>query len=184
MERRRQIVSCARDLFEKQGLAKTSVRSITDQIGVTRTLFYHYFADKDELVGAVLDDYVAEFVEELRAWNEQRKEGDVEGSLDGLVDLLRNIVLENGTFRRALASHENAALYIAFVNRVAERMSSELVGTTMMDYGRHHTIEIDHVYETVYVLIIGITGYIRSHPDVGNDVLKDVIAQALHIERG
>ena len=183
MERRLQIVSCARDLFEKQGLSKTSVRSITDQLGVTRTLLYHYFADKDELVAAVLDDYVAEFVEELRAWNDQRDKQDVEGSLDGLVDLMRTIVLENGTFRRALASHENAALYIAFVNRVAERMSSELMSTTMMDYARTHEIEIDHVYETIYTLIVGITGYIRSHPDVGNDVLKDIIAQTLHFKR-
>lgn len=184
MDRREEIVACARELYEKQGLAKTTVRDITDALGVTRTLFYHYFPDKDAVTTAVLDDYVADFLEALRLWDENRHEGDIEHALSGVVKLLRAVVFENGSFRRALASYENASLYIAFLNRIAERVSAAFVETTVRDYRARHEVRIDHVQETFYVLIVGIAGYVRNHPDVSDDVLKDIIAQTLHMDRG
>lgn len=75
MDRRAEIIDCARELIEERGLAKTSVQGIAERMGVTRTLFYHYFPSKDELTSAVLDTYVGEFVEALRVWNESRVEG-------------------------------------------------------------------------------------------------------------
>ena len=93
-------------------------------------------------------------------------------------------VFEHDAFRRSLASRENAALYIDFVNRVADRISSYIVETTVQDYGARHQIRIDHVYETFYVLILGIVGYLRTHPEADDEVLKDLIAQTLHMDRG
>lgn len=180
--RRKEIVECARDLFEEQGLAKTSVRNITDRIGVTRTLFYHYFPDRDALVLAVLDSYVEDFLEALNIWNEGRRKGDVEDALDGVVRLLRTVVFENGSFRRALASNENASLYIEFLNRVAENLSRAFIETTMAN-GALKGSGIVYVEETFYVLIVGISGYMRSHPDADDEMLKDIIAQTLHLNR-
>lgn len=59
--RRDDIVEAARQLYEERGLSRTTVRAIAEHVGVTRTLFYHYFADKDAVTSAVLDDYVAAF---------------------------------------------------------------------------------------------------------------------------
>ena len=56
-------MAAARTLYEERGLSKTSVQDITDRVGVTRSLFYHYFADKEAVTSAVLDDYVADFIE-------------------------------------------------------------------------------------------------------------------------
>ena len=156
-ERRADIVAAARELYEEQGLSKTSVQDITNRMGVARSLFYHYFPDKEAVTSAVLDDYVADFIEATHYWNAQR---------------------------RSLASHENAALYIDFVNRVADRVATYIVDTTVRDYGALHEIRIEHVYETFYVLILGIVGYLRTHPDVDDEVLKDLIAQTLHMDRG
>ena len=33
------------------------------------------------------------------------------------------------------------------------------------------------------MLILGIVGYMRQHPEASDDVLKDIIAQTLHMER-
>ena len=33
------------------------------------------------------------------------------------------------------------------------------------------------------MLILGIVGYMRQHPEGSDDVLKDIIAQTLHFER-
>ena len=59
-ERRADIVAAARELYEEQGLSKTSVQDITNRMGVARSLFYHYFPDKEAVTSAVLDDYVAD----------------------------------------------------------------------------------------------------------------------------
>lgn len=182
--RRDDIVEAARQLYEEQGLSRTSVQAITDRVGVARSLFYHYFPDKNAVTSAVLDDYIADFLEALHIWNEERRTGDIEAALSSVVKILRLALFEHDSFRRSLASKENAALYLEFVNRVADRMATYIVQTTVRDYGELHEIKINHVYETFYILILGIVGYVRRHPDVDDEVLKDVIAQTLHMDRG
>lgn len=182
--RRAEIVAAARYLYEKKGLSHTSVQDITNHIGVTRTLFYHYFTDKDEVTLAVLDDYVADYLEALQYWNAQRKTGNIEHALDSLLKLVRQGIFQLDPFRRTMASSENAQLYLEFINRIADRTASYIVDTTVQDYGKLHTIRINHIYETFYMLILGVVGYLRTHPDVDDAVLKDVISQTLHMDRG
>ena len=157
MDRKLEIIQCARELIEERGLAKTSVAAITERMNVARTLFYHYFPSKEDLVAAVLDTYVDEFIASLKEWNAQRVEGDIEGALDTIVALIRDQLFDA------------SATYI--------------VETTVADFGRLHEVRIDHVYETFYMLILGIVGYMRQHPEGSDDVLKDIIAQTLHFER-
>lgn len=187
MDRRAEIIACARELFEERGLSKTSVQSIADRLGVARSLFYHYFPSKEELTAAVLDTYVEEFIASLRVWNEQRRVGDIEHALSTVVALVRNELFDcesaHGPFRRALATRENAALYLAFVNRVAERVTRYIMDTTVEDYRRLHSVDIRHPYDTIYMLILGLVGYMRQHPDVDDEVIKDIIAQTLHLDR-
>lgn len=67
------------------------------------------------------------------------------------------------------------------MNRVADRVATYIVDTTVRDYGALHD-RIEHI-STFYVLILGIVGYLRTHPDVDDEVLKDLIAQTLHMEK-
>lgn len=184
MSRREQIIACTRELYEEKGLAKTSVQDIADRVGVTRSLFYHYFTDKDAVTSAVLDSYIEDFLAMLKAWNDCRVEGDVDGALDTLVPVLRRALFERDSFRRALASRENAALYIDFINRVADQAARYIVATTVQDYERLHEVRIEHVYESFYVLILGVAGYVRSHPEAPDAVIEDIVAQSLHLDRG
>ena len=187
MDRKCEIVECARELIEERGLAKTSVSAIAERMGVARTLFYHYFPSKEDLVAAVLNTYVDEFIGELKKWNAHRVEGDIEGALDSIVKLIRNLLFDGDAahkpFRKALATRENAALYLQFINRVAEASAAYIVETTVRDFGRLHEVRIEHVYETFYMLTLGIIGYLRQHPETNDEVLKDLIAQTLHFER-
>lgn len=177
----------ARELIEERGISKISVQSITDKVGCTRSLFYHYFPSKTELTSAVLDTYVDGFMADIAAWNESRTEGDVEGALEGIVKLARAELYgrdDAGThFRRNLATYENASLYTEFVNRVAARSAKYITENTAVDYAKLHHVKIDHVYETFYVLILGLIGYLRANPEAEDAVLKDIIAQTLHIDR-
>ena len=181
--RREEIVAVARELFETQGVTKTSVKDITDHVGVTRSLFYHYFANKDEVVSAVLDSLIDDYLEALAIWNSEREEGCINEALIQVVRLVRLGVFENDEFHKALATRENAALYLDFINRVADHTALYLMQTTVQDYAEHHEIWINHLYETFYVLIMGVIGYLRTHPDANDAVLADVIAQTLYLDR-
>ena len=182
-QRRNDIVEAARQLYEERGLSRTSVKDIAERAGITRSLFYHYFPDKQAVTSAVLDNFVEDYIEALSIWNDERMTGEIEQALDGVVRVLRVSVFEGSSFRRALDTRENAALYIEFINRVADRTARYIVDTTVRDYSELHSVSIVHLYETFYILILGICGYIRTHQDVSNEVLKDIIAQSLHMER-
>lgn len=182
-QRRSDIVEAARQLYEERGLSRTSVKDIAERAGITRSLFYHYFPDKQAVTSAVLDDFVEDYIEALSIWNDERMAGEIEQALDGVVRVLRVSVFEGSSFRRALDTRENAALYIEFINRVADRTARYIVDTTVRDYSELHSVSIVHLYETFYILILGICGYIRTHQDVSDEVLKDIIAQSLHMER-
>lgn len=182
-QRRSDIVEAARQLYEERGLSRTSVKDIAERAGITRSLFYHYFPDKQAVTSAVLDDFVEDYIEALSIWNDERMTGEIEQALDGVVRVLRVSVFEGSSFRRALDTRENAALYIEFINRVADRTARYIIDTTVRDYSELHSVSIVHLYETFYILILGICGYIRTHQDVSDEVLKDIIAQSLHMER-
>ena len=182
-QRRSDIVEATRQLYEERGLSRTSVKDIAERAGITRSLFYHYFPDKQTVTSAVLDDFVEDYIEALSIWNDERMAGEIEQALDGVVRVLRVSVFEGSSFRRALDTQENAALYIEFINRVADRTARYIVDTTVRDYSELHSVSIVHLYETFYILILGICGYIRTHQDVSDEVLKDIIAQSLHMER-
>lgn len=86
-----------------------------------------------------------DYIESLQFWNEHRTPGDIEGSLAGVVTVMRVGVFEHSSFRRALDTHENASLYLEFINRVADRMAAYFVETTVKDYAQNHPVDIDHV---------------------------------------
>lgn len=182
-QRRNDIVEAARQLYEERGLSRTSVKDIAERAGITRSLFYHYFPDKQAVTSAVLDDFVEDIIEALSIWNDERMTGEIKQALDGVVRVLRVSVFEGSSFRRALDTRENAALYIEFINRVADRTARYIVDTTVRDYSELHSVSIVHLYENFYILILGICGYIRTHQDVSDEMLKDIIAQSLHMER-
>ncbi len=184
LDRRNEIVEATRALYEERGLAKTSVQDIMDRVGAARSLFYHYFPNKRAVTSAVLDNYTQDFLEALHYWNEDRHEGDIEHALTSLVKLMRRVIFEHNAFRIALASDENANLYLEFVNRVADRMATYIIDTTVEDYRALHEVRIGHIYETFYTLIFGVIGFVRSHPDAADEVIVDVIAQTLHMDRG
>lgn len=182
-ERRNEIVDAARNLYEEKGLSRTSIQDITKRVGVTRSLFYHYFPNKEAVTSAVLDTYVLDFVEAVHYWDAQRTVGEIEGALSSVVKLLRFALFENDSFRIALASRENASLYIEFINRVADRVATYMANHTARDYEALHEVRITHVYETFYVLFIGLASYLRHNPDADDEVIKDLIAQTLHMDR-
>lgn len=62
------IVKAADELFYRQGYEHTSFAHIADAVGISRGNFYHHFKTKDEILGAVIAERLANTREMLAQW--------------------------------------------------------------------------------------------------------------------
>lgn len=182
-DRRGDILAAVRSAIEEDGISRLSISSITQRVGCTRSLFYHYFPTKEDALQAVLDQSIDAFVERLIDWNASRVPGDIEGALDQAAHLLKSMVGgDSDHTARSVAHGGDASLYASFVHRVADRTARYVCSSTVVDFAARHEVRIDHLYETFYVLITGLIMYVRTHPDAPEETIKDIIASTLHIE--
>ena len=112
-ERRREILDAVRTVSSELGVSHLSVSAVTKRAGCTRSLFYHYFADMDAAVTAVMDEAIDGFIAELEQWNANRTVGDIEGALDTVAPLFKHLVVSGHELPSTLTS-SSGALYGGF----------------------------------------------------------------------
>lgn len=66
-EARRRIVAAAAACVEQFGPAKTTLSDVASELGVTRQTVYRYYANLGELLGAVAQNGIDDFVERMAA---------------------------------------------------------------------------------------------------------------------
>ena len=179
--RRTAIVRAAREICLEKGFSKITVSDIASRARMTRSLFYHYFPDKDAVADAVLDDVVGEILSKLEAWNKARQVGNIGKALDDMVSLTRALIADEGPFSALMIHEGNAELYIRFIDRTAVRIADLQERTVAREFRELHGLPIDNVHETFFTLIVGLISLIRSHPNVTDATLKALIAQTLHL---
>ena len=64
--RRSAILNAVRETCASDGINKVSISAVTKRAGCTRSLFYHYFPDRDTAIQAALDDSIERFIDRLR----------------------------------------------------------------------------------------------------------------------
>ncbi|MBL6613905.1 MAG: TetR/AcrR family transcriptional regulator [Reyranella sp.] len=65
-ETREKLFLAAAEVFEEQGIGAASIEGIAAAAGLTRGAFYSNFADKDELIIAMLEDHVDRSIQHHR----------------------------------------------------------------------------------------------------------------------
>ncbi|PJM77664.1 TetR/AcrR family transcriptional regulator [Bifidobacterium felsineum] len=180
--RREAIVQAARKICLEKGFSKITVSDIAGEVGMTRSLFYHYFPDKDAVADAVLDDVIDEILNRLDQWNHAREVGNVNKAMDDMVHLIRSLIADESPFSNRMIQDGNAGLYIRFIDRAADRIADYIAQTTVRDFEQLHGLPITNVHETFFTLIVGLISLVRSHPAIADSTIKQVMAQTLHIE--
>ncbi len=89
---------------------------------------------------------------------------------------------DEGPFSQRLIEDGNAALYLRFIDRAADRISEYLCGSTVREFEEKHGMPIRNEHETFYTLIVGLISLIRLHPDIDDDIVRQVAAQTLHLD--
>lgn len=59
-ERREEIVSAARELFQTKDYDKTTMQELMEKLNIAKGTIYHYFSSKQELLEAVVEEVVDE----------------------------------------------------------------------------------------------------------------------------
>ena len=183
-ERRAALLDAAERTYAASGLSRTTVSDVARAAGVTRGLVYHYFPTTEDLLDAVLARRVAAFAESVRAWDDQRTVGDVEGALRDVIALFRAQTAPADPLRADLRRPENAALYQRFVDAAVGAVVDALQVTTVEAYSARHGLAIAHVRATFVVLVHGLVGLVRPEPAVPDAGPAGVGRQTLRGDRG
>ncbi len=182
--RRKELIEAARYVYEQKGIERASVKDITDHLYVTRSLFYHYFTDKDDITEWVLLTYVRDFVKLAHRWNERRVRGDVRTAVFQCVRLFRQAVFDSNPLREEIAGSARADRYLSFTFRCADEVTRFCLREMIPEYRRFHPFDLAHPYETVYLLLFGLVGLVRRYPDTSDDVIADIVISMLRLESG
>lgn len=182
-KRRAELINAALELFVERGLIKTSIAGITERVGVARSLFYHYFADKKAIVDAVIDDRVDDFMMRLEQWSRSRDHNDMREMLRGAVVVIRSFLLGDDSFGRYILTENNAFLRQQFTVRCSERISEKTSSMLLSLYDPSSGREpMRHTREMMYVLCIGVMSLLFQNPDVSDEALLEIIASVLSID--
>jgi AcrR family transcriptional regulator len=77
------IQAVARELFAQQGVQNTSLRQISDRLGITKPALYYHFASRDDLVRSIIQP----MIEDIERFVSTRQPGDARELLDDYFDL-------------------------------------------------------------------------------------------------
>lgn len=181
---RQRIVQTAYDICIEQGFSKVTLNGIAKRAGITRTLIYHYFEDKDAVADAMVTSIVEDLVTEpLYKWNEQRVHGNLHKAIKSLVALMRTVIDESSLFSSRMIGYANGQLYLQFIDRTSTQITDFILEHAFEDLHALHTLPIKNLRENLIVLIIGMFGIIRQYPMISDETIRDVAVQTLRLEQ-
>jgi AcrR family transcriptional regulator len=114
---RRRILDTASDLFVERGYAATSVRDISERLGMTKGSLYYHFASKEELLAALLAplfDAVDGFVAAARGCGQVSRElvRHLVDVLDEHGPMLRSFLADPSVEQAKMEQHRLPARFI------------------------------------------------------------------------
>ncbi|MFB4287608.1 TetR/AcrR family transcriptional regulator [Nonomuraea sp. ATR24] len=78
------IQAVARELFALQGIQQTSLRQISDRLGITKPALYYHFASRDDLVRSIIEP----MIDDIDRFVTGRERGDPRRLLEDYFDLV------------------------------------------------------------------------------------------------
>lgn len=149
---RRAILEAAKELIEELGTAEVSLGELTAAAGIGRTTFYEYFADRDDVIAAMVEEELPEVIADLISGVSSESTEDrlgelatatvefvVENPVLGLILHREAPKLGEAAQERIMAAHIGLSREMAnvYVNGVKEgvfrKLDPELAGRLIQD---------------------------------------------------
>ncbi|MFI5956368.1 TetR/AcrR family transcriptional regulator [Cryptosporangium sp. NPDC051539] len=103
-DRRREIITAAAGLFDRDGYSRTSMDDIAKTVGIAKPTLYHYFRSKEEILSSIHE----EFIDLLLAKEERRRRAGLPPEqmlLEVMVDILELMETHHGHLRVFFEHH-------------------------------------------------------------------------------
>jgi AcrR family transcriptional regulator len=177
--RRQEIIATAGRLFEEQSIAKTSMSDIAADMGVAKGLVYYYFASKDDLVVAVIEQFADTFSQTL-AGILHKTDRDLFAKLRAVLQLYFSAIRSHPALR-SITSADPAAF-----TRLREQLSAgalQHIGPIVAEGLAQGLIDIEYPEQMLRLLVRGLGDlYIEGVRDPA--VHTRLIEQALGLAKG
>lgn len=150
--RRQEIIDQAAQLFQSQGISKTSMTEIAEKVGVAKGLVYYYFPSKEKLVDEIVDQFVQGLDTMLEAVLD-RADLDFYGKLTGILAIYFSM-FQNTPILMQLSPADGSVM-----NLLRDRMSVTAFGYAqeLLQVGlEQNLVQIEYPEHTLKILISGL----------------------------
>mgnify|MGYP000851390622 CR=1 FL=1 len=177
-QRREQIVQTARRIVDEYGPGRLTAEAITQEVGVSRPLLYHYFANMGDLLNAVIDIYALEFEARLLSWEHDENvrleaASDPTGWTVSFIGTLRTDLVDKCPLLRGTDPQEAPAAYPRFLGRCAGIVADHLL--VAKEPALAPLLEAGNPRETVYLTVFGMMGLVRNFPETDNETVASIV---------
>jgi AcrR family transcriptional regulator len=190
-ERRGQILAAARTLFAQRGFHATTTRDLAAAADINDALIYRYFADKQQILTALMDEAIAVF---------QAMPPPPSGTplpLDVLLELIGNGFVQTARANLDLVTiliseHQSLAgdtRFVAFIDQAATRLGALIDQISEPGAGGPAATEPAAGYLTArsffgsliaFVLLQDLLGLSQIRPVEASDYVRHLARQAAH----
>jgi AcrR family transcriptional regulator len=125
--RRQQIIDAARACFTRNGFHATTMQDVIREAGLSVGAVYRYFKSKEDLIGAIVDEVVAEIAERLKEATTARPLLPVDETIGQVFKVMEPALGPDGTFRVALQVWSES-LYNPVLQDLVSRLYAKLRG--------------------------------------------------------
>jgi AcrR family transcriptional regulator len=160
--RRDQILASALELFRKQGYDRTSLREISERLGISKSGLYHHFEAKDDLISSLVSPLL-DRIHEIAAAPPVETDEDLRAFLATYIDTF----IENREVLSLLANDVGVRNHSRVSQRLA-RVNDEIY---------HHITGVEpELGATVRAaqVLIGLQGAIIRYAAADPEVVRDV----------
>jgi AcrR family transcriptional regulator len=160
-ERRKEIMQASAQFFMSKGYEETSINMIVEYLNIAKGTFYHYFKSKEEILEAILEDYLESFAEKIRI---------VISSSNMVAHEKMQYVLKNifssdeepKHLTKHVEDNKNAKLHQMLDEKFYEKFCPMLTDTVRQGI-REGIYHIEYPEEITEILLMGIRSYMHIH---------------------
>ncbi len=180
--RKNELVDAAEDLFKEKGYSNTSVADIVNKVGVAHGLFYYYFDSKEDVINAIVQRMVDEFVLSINRIIDD--DGlDAKEKFKQLFFKTFNRKKEKIYFFDYYNQEENRLMYSKYMTTISDRVVPLI--TEIIEEGmKEGVFDTKYPREAVEFWLYGrLSIDISSFPDNLDKILNSVRAEAFFLDR-
>lgn len=176
-ERRQEIIDTAKALFAQNGFMKTTISDIASKIGIAKGLFYYYFKTKDEVMAAVIEQYIDEIQKKVDAIV-QATDQDYLTRLSKVISVIINLSKDAEKLFVELKKSDRFMFHQSILEYAVKRLGK--TAESMVNEGiAEGVIRCKHPRETLQILFYGFGMVDFSAMD--NQQILEIVAQSMNM---